>query len=134
LGTLEYGVMVGNGPRIKNTGTGLTGTLDPNSISDNNKDKAVSFHLRVLPSNIEGLGIGISGNFSEIQFFDTNGNPILVGGTNKVIQEILSVDIEYIANNIEMIAEGYQIRDHGSSIRHFINYAWYVQGGYKILE
>jgi hypothetical protein len=131
-GTLEYSVMAGNGPKIKNAGT--TGSLDPNSVSDNNKNKALSFHLEILPSKIEGLGIGISGNFSEIQFFDIDGNRILVGGANQVIQEILSADLEYSAKNIELIAEGYQIRDHGSGASHFINYAWYIQGGYKFLE
>ncbi len=135
---LVYGFMVGNGPRIKEVDTTTTpitpGVLDPNSITDNNKNKAVSFTLNVMPSAIDSLRIGLSGNFGRIQFFDATGTQIPVSGAREIDQEILSADLEYLMNNIELLSEFYQIRDHSNSTGTFLNYAWYVQGGYKIAD
>jgi len=136
---LEYGVMVGNGAKVKNITCptlpvctpSAPGELDPNSVGDNSKNKTVSFHLRLMPEAIRGLNLGISGSFSQLQFFDlATGTQIEINGSREIAQGIYGVDLEYLANNVEFLSEFYQIRDHGT--RTFLNYAWYVQAGYKI--
>lgn len=131
-GALEYGVMVANGAKVKGIDPAApAGELDPNSAGDNSKNKAVSFHLRWMPHAIRGLSMGVSGNFSQLQFFDlVTGAQIEINGSKEVAQGIYGVDLEYLAHNIEFLSELYQIRDHGTKT--FLNYAWYVQGGYKI--
>lgn len=127
---LEYGIMIGNGAKIVGVdpATSSGGTLDPNSTSDNSKNKSVSLHVSAMPSAIDGLGIGISANFSKVQLFDTVGTTILLN--KEVSQSILGVDLEYLANNIELLSEFYRIRDKEKES--FSSNAWYVQGGYKI--
>jgi hypothetical protein len=141
IGGLEYGVMAGNGPRVQDvdcpTPLTCTGALSPNSTGDNSKNKAVSFQLRWMPGAIPGLGVGISGNIQQLQFFDLAGNQISIvtpdGSTSReVAQGIYGVDLEYLANNVEFLSEFYQFRDHGT--RTFLDYAWYAQAGYKIAD
>ncbi len=129
---LEYGIMIGNGAKIKGVdpATSSGGILDPNSVSDNSKNKSVSLHLRAMPSAIDGLGIGISANFSEVQLFDTDDKLILVNNKEEISQLIFGADLEYLANNIELLSEFYQILDKDKES--FSSNAWYVQGGYKI--
>lgn len=129
---LEYGIMVGNGAKIVGVdlATSSGGTLDPNSSSDNSKNKAVSLRLRAMPSAIDGLGIGISVNFSDVQLFGTDDKLILVNSKEEISQLIFGADFEYLANNIELLSEFYQIRDKAKES--FSSNAWYMQGGYKI--
>jgi len=148
VGELEYNIMAGNGPKIQHTSCPLGsppascaptagGELSPNSAGDNSKNKAVSFQLRWMPEAIRGLGMGISGNIQQLQFFagDCCSNPISIVTPNgsvsrEVGQEIYGVDLEYVANDIEFLSEFYQFRDHGTQT--YLNYLWYVQAGYKI--
>lgn len=148
LGGLEYNVMGGNGPRIQNISClsgvppdciGATGgTLSPNSTGDDSKNKAVSFQLRWTPKGIRGLGMGISGNIQQVQFFGPDGitefSIVTPNGSTsrKVSQGIYGVDLEYLANNIEFLSEFYQFRDQDAQT--FLDYAWYVQAGYKIVN
>jgi hypothetical protein len=129
---LEYGIMIGNGAKIVGVdlATSSGGTLDPNSSSDNSKNKAVSLRLRAMPSAIDGLGIGISANFSDVQLFGTDDKLILVNSKEEISQLIFGADFEYLANNIELLSEFYQIRDKAKES--FSSNAWYMQGGYKI--
>ncbi len=144
IGGLEYDVMAGNGPRVHDIDCAAPfpapcspaagGALSPNSTGDNSKNKAVSFQLRWMPEAIRGLGMGVSGNIQQLQFFDLAGNQISIvtssGTSREVAQDIYGADLEYLANNIEFLSEVYQVRDHGT--RTFRNYLWYVQAGYKI--
>ena len=134
VATLEYGIMAGNGAKIIDVDPASFsgGALDPNSVSDNNNSKAFSFRLRAVPSAIDGLGVGISGNFSKVQFFDSSGTLTAINGEEEVRQVILGADLEYLANNIQFLTEFYQISDKDSKT--FQNHAWYVQGGYKIAD
>lgn len=131
-GALEYGFMVGNGPKISgiDLAGGTAGALDPNNIADNNTSKAISAHLEATPSWVDGLSIGVSGNFSKVQFFDSTGKPISIAGNLGIRQTILGANLEYLANSIELLVEFYHITDHDAKT--FQNHAWYVQGGYKI--
>src|SRR3989304_2380589 len=51
VGGIEYGAMVGNGPRITAAEeAGDPNVLHPNNISDNNNGKAIAFNAAISPS------------------------------------------------------------------------------------
>src|SRR3990170_3724650 len=65
VGEIEYGAMLGNGPRITSE-DGDVNVLHPNNISDNN-GKAIAFNIAVSPTAIQGLKIGLSGHIAELK-------------------------------------------------------------------
>jgi hypothetical protein len=126
----DYGFMVGNGPKI----TGVTspvvlnnGSLDPNNISDNSGNKAVSFELTLHPMALHNTGLGICGNFSRIEGFDTGGQQVA-----NVNQQILCSEAHYVTESVELLAEFYTLfdQDEQTGLGHFTNYTWYTQAAY----
>ena len=122
--TVLYGVMAGNGSRVRD------GVLDPNNASDDDKTKAASFRLKIEPSAVEGLGVGLSGNLSTVKGYAVTTQ------TMEVRQGVFSADVTYFANNVEIIGEYYIIKDEdkfGAS-NDYSSSAYYAQVGYLIGE
>jgi hypothetical protein len=126
----DYGIMVGNGPKI--TGVSISpppynGSLDPNNISDNSGNKAVSFKLTLHPMAMHNTGLSICGNFSRVEGFDTDGKQIA-----NVNQQILCSEAHYVTETIELLTEFYTIfdQDEQTDLGHFTNYTWYAQAAY----
>jgi len=122
--TVLYGVMAGNGSRVRD------GALDPNNASDDDKTKAASFRLKIEPSAVEGLGVGLSGNLSTVKGYTVTTQ------TMEVRQGVFSADVTYFADNVEIIGEYYIIKDEdkfGAS-NDYSSSAYYAQVGYLIGE
>lgn len=122
--TVLYGVMAGNGSRVRD------GVLDPNNASDDDKTKAASFRLKIEPSAVEGLGVGLSGNLSTVKGYTVTTQ------TMEVRQGVFSADVTYFADNVEIIGEYYIIKDEdkfGAS-NDYSSSAYYAQVGYLIGE
>jgi len=126
---LDYGVMAGNGPKITGVNSPLGGSLDPNNISDNSGNKAVSFELTLHPMALHNAGVGICGNFSRIEGFDnTTGHQVA-----NVNQQILCGEAHYVTESLELLAEYYALFDQDkwtTKLGHFINHSWYAQAAY----
>ena len=123
--TVLYGVMAGNGSRVRD------GVLDPNNVSDDDKTKAASFRLTIEPSAVEGLGVGLSGNLSTINGYDSVPAKIM-----EVRQGVFSADVTYFAGDVEFIGEYYIINDEDKFVgsNDYSSSAYYAQGGYLIGE
>lgn len=121
---VNYGVMAGNGSKLQD------GALDPNNISDDSDDKAIAFRVTVEPTQIDGLGIGLSGSFATVSGYTGSSE------TLRIKQNIYALDVTYFANNVEVLAEYYMFKnedDLGSS-GSFSSSAYYVQAGYAIKD
>lgn len=126
---LNYGLMIGNGPKITNV-TPLVfngGSLDPNNIQDNSGNKALSFDLTIHPTALRNGGVSLCGNISRVEGFDTTG--LQVANIN---QQILCSEAHYVSESIEFLAEYYAIfdQDEKSGLGRFTNHTWYVQAAY----
>lgn len=122
---LDYGLMVGNGPKIKDVET--SPQLDPNTISDNNGNKAISFNVTIHPKALPDLGIGLCGNISQVQGF---GIP-----ASDVSQQIYCGDLTYVTEQIELLSEYYAIIDRNRmGVGRFMNQAGYVQAAYTFAK
>lgn len=138
-GPIEYGVLVGNGPRITNYEGRGKNALVPNNTEDNNIGKAVAFHAALSPEAIEGLKIGFSGHVSRIQ---TDPDALDIDGTLgvdvpvDVDQTILVAAVRYTLSNIDLSGEYFSITNKnklspgGSNT----NAAYYGLATYNITE
>jgi len=126
---ITYGLMAGNGPKITGVDplTFNNGQLDPNNVTDNSGNKAVSFELTLHPSALANSGAGICGNFSRIEGFDTTG--LQVANIN---QQILCSEAHYVTESVELLTEFYSIfdQDEQTGLGHFVTYTWYAQAAY----
>jgi hypothetical protein len=126
---LNYGIMAGNGPKITDfdTSLGKGGILDPNNVSDNNGNKVVAFNLTIHPTALHNAGLGVCGNVSRIEGFDTNGLQVANIG-----QQILCGEAHYVTEAVELLAEYYVLfdQDELTGLGHFTNHAWYLQAAY----
>ncbi|MDD5435048.1 MAG: hypothetical protein PH343_06435 [Nitrospira sp.] len=106
LGAIEYGVLIGNGPRITNYENMGHNSLVPNNIEDNNSEKAFAVHASISPEAIEGLKAGISGHFSKIQ---TDKDAL--GSAVNVDQSILAAALKYGIGNTDLSGEYFIIQN-----------------------
>jgi len=103
IGAIEYGAMLGNGPRI--TSKDGTNVLHPNNISDNNNGKAIAFNADLFPAAISGLKVGVSGHAAEIKGDST------VPMTIEIDQTIFGAAVIYSVANVEITGEYFSIQD-----------------------
>ncbi len=124
---LNYGIMVGNGPKIANVDPLLGGNLDPNNITDNSGNKAVAFDLTIHPAALHNMGLSVCGNISRVEGFDTPGLQIA-----NISQQILCGEAHYVTETIELLGEYYVLfdQDKQTGLGHFTNHAWYLQAAY----
>lgn len=129
VGAVEYGGMVGNGPRITASEEEDANVLFPNNISDNNIGKAVAFHVALSPEMIQGLKIGVSGHMSRVQSSDTvdidvdnadGDNDPTTGveagsGDVDVDQTILGAALTYSIGNLGLAGEYFSIEDENNA-------------------
>jgi len=138
VGAIEYGAMLGNGPRITSE-DGVVNVLHPNNISDNNNSKAIAFNAAISPSAIEGLKIGLSGHIAEIESDPTveivnEGNGLTVESLD---QMIFGVALTYSIGNIQLASEYFSIQDSDNSTatdEDFTSNAYYGLITYTLLD
>lgn len=140
LGAVEYGALIGNGPRITNYEGMGHNSLVPNNIEDNNSEKSFAFHTSISPEAIEGLKAGISGNFSKIQN-DTDavrekqddGTDVIINPVN-VNQLILAAALIYDVGNTDLSGEYFiiQNKDNSPGGKSRTSSAYYVLATYSI--
>ncbi len=134
VGGIEYGVMLGNGPRITAAEeAGDPNVLHPNNISDNNNSKAIAFNAAISPSAIEGLKIGLSGHIAEIESDAT----VTSGIVNDLDQTIFGAALTYSIGNIHLASEYFSIQDtdnSGATDEDFTSNAYYGLITYTLLD
>ena len=107
----EYQLMLGNGPKVTSE-DGTVGLLDPNNITDNNRQKSVAGYLSLAPRAVPGLKFGLSGHLARVQGDDAL-TPTLPPGLSAVDldQRILNGSVMYEADKILFLGEYYAIQD-----------------------
>jgi hypothetical protein len=131
---LDYGLMLGNGPKIQDVGSLNGGSLNPNNVSDNSGNKAFAFNLTLHPQALPDLGVGLCGNISQVEGFSTVvGVPVQV---SDVSQQIYCGDLTYITQQVELLFEYYAIfdRDRMSATGRHTNQGGYVQAAYTFAQ
>jgi len=120
-GAVEYGAMIGNGPKVTAPGEveeGSANALQPNNTSDNSIGKAVAFNVAVSPAAVAGLKIGISAHKAEIKsdgtVIDTDNadsdNDLTTGADSvNVDQTILGTAFMYSTGNLSLSGEYFTI-------------------------
>ena len=132
VGAIEYGAMLGNGPRIISE-DGAVNVLHPNNISDNNNSKAIAFNAAISPSAIEGLKIGFSGHIAEIESDAT----VISGIVSDLDQTIFGAALTYSIGNIHLASEYFSIKDtdnSGATDEDFTSNAYYGLITYTLLD
>lgn len=138
-GRVSLGVMAGNGASITGdptavaVGTVNTTELNPDSAGDSDNDKAVSARLAFNPAAVPGLGVGVSGQFGVVNItnIDTDADGT-VNAADQVEQTIAVLDVEYIKDAIELLAEYYVWMNDSDQVANFDDSsAYYVQTGYQ---
>lgn len=118
LGAIEYGVLLGNGPRITEYEGGGVNNLVPNNTEDNNIGKAIAFHASIAPEAMDGLKVGISGHVANVktdgQAVDANEDGA-VDNPVDVDQTILSIAAQYTRWDIDLSGEYLTIKDDDNS-------------------
>lgn len=123
IGAIEYGAMLGNGPRI--TSNDGMNVLHPNNISDNNNGKAIALNIAVSPIAIQGLKIGLSGHIAEVKddgavdidVDNADGDNDLTTGVEvgsgdvEVDQTILGAAVIYSIAKVDIAGEYFSIKD-----------------------
>ena len=132
VGAIEYGAMLGNGPRIISE-DGAVNVLHPNNISDNNNSKAIAFNAAISPSAIEGLKIGFSGHIAEIESDAT----VISGIVSDLDQTIFGAALTYSIGNIHLASEYFSVKDTDNSTateEDFTSNAYYGLITYTLLD
>lgn len=128
---IEYGAMVGNGPRI--TARDGAVALWPNPVSDDSPGKSAAVHLAVSPSGTPGFSVGGSGHFARVKTdqaaLDLGAPPV------DVDQTIMAGVLRYERGAWELTGEYFSIRDRdnrsGGSGTHS-NHAFYGLVSYAV--
>lgn len=119
-GKLEYGIIIGNGPKITASRTGDTNILSPNNVSDNNPGKALAFYTVLSPEMVMGLKVGVSGHISRIQSDDTviDTEPVTAGnqGITDVNQTILGASVMYSFSKLYLLGEYFSMQNKDNII------------------
>jgi len=127
-GRVDIGVMFGNGASITgDLSAGDTVELNPDSGGDSDNQKAISARVAFSPAAVRGLGVGVSGQFGTVVITDDPSGTL----NDEVDQIIWVLDAEYVANNIEALAE-YYAWDHDFTAGTSSSSAYYVQLGYLV--
>jgi len=138
-GRVTLGVMAGNGASINGDnvahtdGTVNTTELNPDSAGDHDNDKAVSARVAFNPTAVPGLGVGVSGQFGKVNItgIDTDANGA-VNPADHLDQVLWVLDLEYIADAVEVLAEYYAWMNDSEQVASFDDSsAYYVQAGYQ---
>jgi hypothetical protein len=141
-GRISAGVMFGNGASINGdpaqvaVGTVNTTELNPDSAGDHDNDKAVSVRVAFNPVAVPGLGIGISGQVGKVNItnIDTNADGT-VNPADRMDQNVGVLDLEYITDRLELLAEYYQWMNSSELVTNFSDStAYYVQLGYQFVH
>ncbi len=129
VGTVEYGAMLGNGPKINSEDGGVTNILNPNNVADNNIGKAVAFNAAISPEMAPGLKVGVSGHIAQVSsdasVEGANGGN---GLTASVHQTIWNASLIYAISNIDFMGEYFSIKDKdeaATNLGSFTNSAYY---------
>jgi hypothetical protein len=131
VGRVEVGAMFGNGASITGDGSGAPVELNPDSAGDQDNDKAVSARIALNPAAVPGLGVGLSGQVGKVNIVNVGGGV----ANDQIDQTIWVVDVEYITDVIEFLAE-YYAWSHDSAVVSGFNDsdAYYVQLAYQVGE
>lgn len=138
-GRVSLGVMFGNGASITGDPTALavgsvnTTELNPDSAGDHDNDKAVSARVAFNPVAVPGLGIGISGQVGKVNIsgIDTDADGA-ANPADHLDQTIGVLDLEYITDALEVLAEYYQWMNDSQLVANADDSAaYYVQAGYQ---
>ncbi|MBI5194251.1 MAG: hypothetical protein HZA08_12545 [Nitrospirae bacterium] len=134
-GPIEYGVLIGNGPRITDYENRGKNSLVPNNTEDNNIGKAIAFHAAISPEAIEGLKVGFSGHISRVQTdskaLDANKDGT-VDNPVDVDQTILAAAVKYTLGNIDLSGEYFSIKNKNHGGMTDTNNAYYGLATYSI--
>src|SRR5581483_11666265 len=129
-GVVGYDLMVGNGPRINLDPVALTGELDPNNASDDNKNKVISFRLQASPVHLP-LTAMVFGNIGKVDGYLASVK------VREVDQSILGAALAYDneRNGLEFLSEIYWVRDKDklTNLGSDTNTLYYIQLGYTFL-
>lgn len=132
-GVIGYDLMVGNGPRINLDPVVLTGELDPNNASDDNKNKVFAFRLQASPVHLP-LTIMVFGNIGKVNGYAAS----FAGPALEVDQSILGAAFAYDneRNGPEFLSEIYRVidKDKLTGLGSNTNTLYYVQAGYTFME
>lgn len=130
-GVIGYDLMVGNGSRIDLDPLTLTGDLDPNTASDDNKNKVFAFRLQASPARLP-LTVMVFGNIGKVNGYAASA-PVL-----EVDQLILGAALAYDneRNGFEFLSEIYRIKDKDklTGLGSNTNTFYYIQTGYTFME
>jgi hypothetical protein len=131
----EYDIAVGNGAKVD--GTFGSGTLTPNSVTDNDARKAVAYRLEFRPAVLPSAGLGISGYLDRVEVFDTSGPTPTI--SDEVNQVIWGGDLSYDHTPVQIIGEYYNVRNSQrittSALQgNFHNSLFFIHAGYMFLE
>jgi len=129
-GRVALSVMFGNGASITGDGAAPPVELNPDSAGDADNDKAVSARVAFNPSAVRGLGVGVSGQMGKVNIMTVSGIT-----DDTIDQTIWSADLEYLANNVELLAEYYAWNnDSKANNKSYDSSAYYVQLGYMVID
>jgi hypothetical protein len=136
-GTLQYDLMVGNGPKVTGIGSD-NAQLDVAKYQDNNTSKSVTARLTYLPTAVPNLGLGVYGLTSQTLGYNDPSIPNPGLETMSVDQIIYGADLFYNGKALEIISELYQFNDKNrlaigpNSGEMFYASAYFIQLGYTI--
>lgn len=130
---LGYDLMLGNGSKIVNVGATEGTELDPNNVSDDNHNKALSLRFQVSPRSMNALKFMVSGSISKVDGYDASNLPVL-----EVDQNILNVSAIYDQEGepLEFLAEAFWVQneDQLTNLGKNTNTLYYVQAGYTFMD
>jgi hypothetical protein len=135
IGKVNYGLMIGNGPKIFNS------QLQPNAGGDNSANKSVSANITLHPSQVEGLALGVSGDtltindWAPIANVDVNGNPNPM--TTEIAQSIYGAHVVYFGDKVEFLSEYYYLNNTDKLAQPNESYSahgYYIHAGYHIVK
>ncbi|MBI1824166.1 MAG: hypothetical protein HYR80_08675 [Nitrospirae bacterium] len=137
VGKINYGLMVGNWPKIFNT------QLQPNAGGDNSSNKSVSANITLHPSQLEGLALGVSGDVLTINDFAPIANtpgPFAGGSltpTTEIAQTIYGAHVVYFGDKIELLSEYYYITNTDKLTQPnpvYSSHGYFIHAGYRLLK
>ncbi|MBI5746055.1 MAG: hypothetical protein HZA13_03525 [Nitrospirae bacterium] len=105
----EYGVMVGNGPRVTSEDE-ESNLISPNNVTDNTMGKSVAFNVTLSSPLVEGLKLGAQGHIARIES-DSSFVPVNGISAVDVDQTIIGASIIYSTGNIDLMGEYFSIKD-----------------------
>lgn len=128
-----YDLMLGNGSKIINVGATEGTELDPNNVTDDNHNKALSLRLQVSPRFLNAFKLMVSGSVSKVEGYDPAALRVL-----QVDQNIMNVSAIYDQEGepLELLSEIFWIKDKDklTNLGTKTNTLYYVQIGYTFID